>query len=154
MNFKKLVLASVITMGVSVSAFAKNLDNLGKEVTLKDKTKISDILKNPENFIGKSVLVEGKVVDVCTQRGCWMKLSSDKKRENLTIKVKDGEMVFPLEARGKNVLVEGELFKVVVDHKEEHKKEEHDHQGKTHGAAKKEGKTVYMFKPKGIKFNQ
>lgn len=154
MNLKKLLLTSIIAIGFTTPVIAKDLNNLGKEVTLKDKTKISDILKTPENFVGKNVLVEGKVVDVCTQRGCWMKVSSDKKRESLTIKVKDGEMVFPLEARGKNVLVEGELFKVVLDNKEAEKKEEHDHDhhGKTHGAAKKEGKTIYMFKPKGVKY--
>ncbi|MFN8578495.1 MAG: DUF4920 domain-containing protein [Candidatus Sericytochromatia bacterium] len=149
MNFKKILFTSIISLGFAISVNAKALDNLGKEITLKDKTKISEIMGNPENFVGKNVLVEGKVVDVCTERGCWMKVSSDKKRESMTIKVKDGEMVFPIAARGKNVLVEGELFKVVMKKKEaeEMKKDGHDHH------EKKEGKTVYMFKPKGVKFS-
>jgi hypothetical protein len=150
-NLKKILLASIFTIGISISATAKQLDNLGKEINLQDKTKVSEIMKSPEDFIGKNILIEGKVVDVCTERGCWMKVSSDKKRESLTIKVKDGEMVFPIEARGKNVLIEGELFKVVMKKKEaeEMKKDGHDHHHE-----KKEGKTVYMFKPKGVKFSE
>lgn len=161
---KNIVLASIFSLGVSVSAIAKDVTNLGKDIALKDKTKISDVMKSPENFVGKNILVEGKVVDVCTMRGCWMKVSSDKKRESMTVKVKDGEMVFPVSARGKNVLVEGELFKVVVDQKEQEEMKKdghdgHDHKnGETHDhpeiMPKKAVKTIYMFKPKGVKFSE
>lgn len=148
---KSFILSSVFSMALALSVQAKSPESMGKVISLKDKTKISEMIKSPENFVGKNLLIEGKVVDVCTMRGCWMKVSSDKKKESMTIKVKDGEMVFPLSARGKNVMIEGELFKVVVDNKEakEMKKDNHDHE-----AHKKEGKTIYMFKPKGVKFSE
>ncbi len=153
---------AVITSFLFISAIteAKELPKLGKEITLKEKTNVSQLLKTPKNFIGKHVLIEGKVVDVCTKRGCWMKVSSDKKKESITIKVKDGEMVFPVEARGKNVKIEGELFEIALNKeekgemgKDEHKKEDkkmgkddhkHEHE--------KEANSVFMFKPQAVKF--
>ena len=58
---------------------------------------------------GQKVLVQGMVVDVCAKRGCWMYLASDKPFEKIQIKVLDGVIVFPMSARGKNALVEGEV---------------------------------------------
>ncbi len=148
---KSLILSSVFSIALSYSVQAKTPDNMGTKIEVKDKTKISEIMKSPENFVGKNLLIEGKVIDVCTMRGCWMKVSSDKKKESMTIKVKDGEMVFPISAKGKNVAIEGELFAVVVDDKEakEMKKDHQDHE-----SHKKGGKTIYMFKPKGVKFSE
>lgn len=147
---KSLILASIFSLALSFSVQAKDL-NMGQEINKKDKTNISEIMKTPENFVGKNLLIEGKVIDVCTMRGCWMKVSSDKKKESMLIKVNDGEMVFPIAAKGKNAMIEGELFKVVVDQKEskEMEKDSHDHH-----ASKKVGKTIYMFKPKGVKFSE
>lgn len=89
-------------------------DKYGKDITLKEKTKISDILKDPETFVGKKVLVEGTVVNVCDKRGCWMELSSDEGYGTLRVKVEDGEIVFPMEAKGKTALVEGEIYSFVM----------------------------------------
>ncbi|MCK7529457.1 MAG: DUF4920 domain-containing protein [Ignavibacteriales bacterium] len=51
--------------------------NLGAEITLTEKTKISDILADPEAYLDKTVLVEGEILDVCPMMGCWMELKSD-----------------------------------------------------------------------------
>ncbi len=90
----------------------------GKEITLKEKTKLAEILKNPESFVGKKVLIEGTVVDVCPNRGCWIKIADDKGNQTIRVKVKDGEIVFPLEAKGKTALVEGEVYSFTLGNKE------------------------------------
>lgn len=79
----------------------------GKKLTVKEVTPIADILANPEMYNGKQVLVEGKVVDVCKKMGCWMMLTGNGKDGSIRIKVKDGEIVFPQEARGKVVRAQG-----------------------------------------------
>ena len=79
----------------------------GKKVTVKEVTAIADILANPEKFEGKQVLVEGKVGDVCRKMGCWMMLSGEAKDVTIRIKVKDGEIVFPQDARGKMARAQG-----------------------------------------------
>jgi len=87
---------------------------LGKELTLNEKTKISEILSNPTDFIGKKVLVEGEVFAVCKMAGCWMEVT-DENGKKIRVKVKDGEIVFPEEAIGKTVVVEGEVYKIELD---------------------------------------
>ncbi|MCB9249544.1 MAG: DUF4920 domain-containing protein [Ignavibacteriales bacterium] len=71
----------------------------GNEITLSEKTEISQIMANPENFVGKKVLVEGTIVDVCEKRGCWINLNSDEEYQTMRVKVNDGEIVFPMEAK-------------------------------------------------------
>ena len=94
----------------------KEETKLGNEITLAEKTKISDILTEPESYLDKTVLVEGEVLDVCPMMGCWMELKSDTDGDRIKVKVKDGEIVFPMEAVGSTALVEGTVYKIELTH--------------------------------------
>ncbi|HEX9251218.1 MAG TPA: DUF4920 domain-containing protein [Ignavibacteriaceae bacterium] len=102
---------------LSVAAYSQT-DKYGKEISLKEKTSISKILAQPEEYVGKTVLVEGKIVEVCAMAGCWMDLKSDAENQKIKIKVKDGDIVFPVEAKGKDALVEGTVYKVELTKEE------------------------------------
>jgi len=80
---------------------------LGAPLTLDTVTKVSEINKNPEQYLGKPVLIEGLIISVCAKRGCWMDIASDVPFEKIQIKVVDGEIVFPMEAKGRFARVEG-----------------------------------------------
>lgn len=109
---KKFFLATVLLFMFSLSiSYADGSRKYGKDISLKATTKISEILKQPEDFVGKRVLVEGLVVGVCEKRGCWVYLASDKPYEKIQVKVKDGDIVFPLTAKGQKAIVEGEVEK-------------------------------------------
>jgi len=108
---KNILIVTVILCFSFVSTFAGG-NKYGKDLSLKDKTKISKILENPKSFVGKKVLVEGNVVGVCEKRGCWIELASDKPYQKIKVKVKDGEIVFPMEEKGKSALVEGEVYEI------------------------------------------
>jgi hypothetical protein len=112
-----IVLVALFTFFTSFS-FAGDGKKYGKDITLKNTTKISEILAKPEEYVGKKVLVEGMVVDVCDKRGCWMELASDKEYQKIKIKVKDGEIVFPVEDKGKTALVEGEVYEIKLSKEE------------------------------------
>ena len=45
-------------------------------------------------------------------RGCWLKLVDENENSSIRVKVTDGEIVFPLSAKGKNVIAEGVLAKL------------------------------------------
>ena len=90
----------------------KPVEKYGEALTLKEATPISAILKSPESFLGKEVLVEGTVVDVCPNKGCWIEIADPKDGEKIKIKVKDDVIVFPQEARGKMAKAEGEVYAV------------------------------------------
>jgi len=80
---------------------------LGAPITLDTVTPVSEINKNPEKYLDKPVLVEGLVINVCAKRGCWLDLASDLPFEKIQVKVVDGEIVFPMEAKGRLARVEG-----------------------------------------------
>ncbi|MFT5698465.1 MAG: hypothetical protein ACI8ZB_001320 [Desulforhopalus sp.] len=80
---------------------------LGEPLSLTEVTKVSEINQNPDKYLGKKVLIEGLIIDVCAARGCWMDISSDVPFEKIKIKVVDGEIVFPMETKGKQARVEG-----------------------------------------------
>ena len=84
---------------------------LGDGIQLTKATPVSELLENGDNYVGQRVQVRGLIVDVCESRGCWIYVAGDKPFEKIRVKVKDGEIVFPLEARGVDAMVEGTLEK-------------------------------------------
>ncbi len=88
---------------------ARAEERYGDGVTLEERTPISVIAAAPEEWVGRAVLVEGTVVEVCAKRGCWMDVASDQAYQKIRIKVDDGVIVFPMSARGKVALVQGRV---------------------------------------------
>ena len=104
----------------------------GEPLTGKDSMPIHELLKDPDPFLGEVVRVEGLVTGVCEKRGCWMSLASnDLEFEEIRIKVEDGVIVFPMEAKGKHAVAEGVLAKIEMTMEQtldymKHHAEEHD----------------------------
>ena len=44
----------------------------GKAIQTREVTAVSAILDTPDVFIGKTVRVEGMILEVCAKRGCWV----------------------------------------------------------------------------------
>ncbi len=98
----------------------------GSAVTVPNATAISDILSGPSSYIGKTVKIQGLVVDVCSARGCWMELAGDKPYQKLRVKVEDGVIVFPVSARGRQASVQGvvEVIRMCPDEALQFRKQE------------------------------
>lgn len=103
---------SLLLFSLSLTIAQTEEANYGAGLTLTEKTSISTILADPEAYLDKTVLVEGEVLDVCPHMGCWMEIKSDNGEGMIKVKVKDGEIVFPVEAKGKTALVEGTVYKI------------------------------------------
>lgn len=99
-----LVFLVTVAMLIPSSALGKTF---GQGLSLSEETAISSIIDNPATYVGRQVKVSGLVIDVCSRRGCWIYLAGDRAYEKIRIKVTDGEIVFPMEARGKTAVVEG-----------------------------------------------
>jgi len=79
----------------------------GNGVNVQEATAVSAILDTPDAFIGKTVRIEGMILEVCAKRGCWVYIAGDRQGEKIQVKVTDGEIVFPMSASGRMAAVEG-----------------------------------------------
>ncbi len=144
----KIISISILLLIFFVSLTAEDTKKYGEKITSIEKTNISEIIGKPEKFVGQKVLVEGTIVNVCAKRGCWIELASDKEFETIRVKVQDGVIVFPMEAKGKKALVEGEVYSFEYETEAEcsgsckHGKE--NEENCEH--AKKEVKTIYQIR--------
>jgi len=107
------VSAAALLLCVSVVSAAA-VKKYGKPLTLKDTTKVSDIYANPDAFNGKRVKVQGPIVDVCSMKGCWIAIGSDKEFQSIRFKVDEGVIVFPMDSKGLTATVEGVLTVTVM----------------------------------------
>ena len=84
----------------------------GTEISHMVQNEISSLLNMPNQFLGKDVLVSGKITEVCPMRGCWIDIKDVNSESHIRIKVTDGQIVFPLSAKGKYVDVQGKFTKL------------------------------------------
>ena len=96
-----LTALAVVSLCVVVRA-SSDVEKYGKPLTLKETTKISEIFANPDKFHDKRVKVQGSILDVCTDEGCWISIAGDKPSQSLRFKVSDGVIVFPGSVKGKS----------------------------------------------------
>lgn len=78
-------------------------------------TPVAQVLANPAEYAGKTITVAGKVQAVCKKQGCWMTLTTAEDVPGFKIKVRDGEMVFPLSSMGKQALAHGVVQAMPMD---------------------------------------
>lgn len=101
---------------------------LGKAITLKDKATVSKILQNPGKFQGKTVLIEGKILEVCQDSGCWIEVAGDKTGQKIKVQFEEGKVSVPKNSKGKIVSVQGIVEEVSAenscgDHEKDSKSE-------------------------------
>jgi len=84
----------------------------GKGISLMVKNEIDSLLNIPNQYLGKDVLVSGEIAEVCPMRGCWIDIKGINTDSHIRIKVTDGQIVFPLSAKGKYVDVQGKFTKL------------------------------------------
>jgi len=150
---RKLITLLAMMLTLSTSTQAKEL-LFGAPVDEGLKVKISTLLASPEQYIDKTVTVSGMIVGVCEKRGCWMNLASDAKFEKLRIKVKDGDMVFPMSAKGREALATGRFTEIKLDleHTRNYKQHLAERKGEAFDPASvTEGMSIYQVVPFGVK---
>jgi Domain of unknown function (DUF4920) len=86
--------------------------NLGKPIDVKQTTTIKELLTNPDKYLGKDVRVEGEITAVCQNMACWINIKDGSTPETITVKVNDGEIVFPKDGTGRKVVAQGKLEKL------------------------------------------
>ncbi len=150
----KLLCWSLLLVGLMTSnAFALSF---GSGLSLQKTTPLSTIMENPDAFVGQKIQLKGLIVDVCERRGCWLYITGDRPFEKIRVKVIDGEIVFPLEARGKQGIVEGILEKFVLSREEVVARQRHhaEERGEAFDPTTvKSGETIYQLRGLGAEID-
>ena len=79
---------------------------------------VDELLLSASESLGKKLLVNGIITEVCPMRGCWLQVKDYNSDSSIRIKVTDGEIVFPLSAKGKNIIAEGIFTKLELSEKQ------------------------------------
>ncbi|MGQ0740325.1 MAG: DUF4920 domain-containing protein [Bacteroidota bacterium] len=112
---KKLFLAfSLLALGLLTNAQppegdAKPGEWYGEKVNPEGAMPVSDAVAKLNN--GKEEVdgkIKAKIVEVCEKKGCWIKLDLGN-GETATVKMKDYGFFLPLTAKGKTVVIDGEI---------------------------------------------
>ncbi len=106
-------LVTLAALAAATPAFPADT-KYGSGVGQAQMVKVSELMASPDAYVGKTVKVEGLITAVCPKRGCWMELASDKEFQTVKIKVDDGVMVFPLDAKGKVATAQGVFTRIDV----------------------------------------
>ncbi|MGE0479561.1 MAG: DUF4920 domain-containing protein [Phycisphaerae bacterium] len=110
----------VAALGVLVGAgcAAKHAD-FGEPLKLPDTASVSvgKVLANPGAYEGRPLRVSGQVKEVCGEMGCWLTLADRDTNESIFVKFVcpiEGRLI-PLDAVGKQAVVEGSLKVTEID---------------------------------------
>ena len=101
-----LLILSLLALTFTLSGCGrKEPEKYGQKISTYTTTEVAEILKNAEDFKGKTVTVQGKIVRECPT-GCWFNL----KQGSAEIYVDLNPSAFAIPQRvGKNATVEGKV---------------------------------------------
>jgi hypothetical protein len=137
---RSLLLAAVL---FSTPAFGDDAwTHFGNPFTVTDSPVSSvDLLKDPSQFNGKTVMVEGRIADVCQKAGCWLVLAEGDK--SIRIRTKAHRFFVAKDSAGKTAKIEG----LVKSHKVDAQKVAHYESESSEGAVipEKQAKSDMVF---------
>ncbi len=111
--FKLGVLAVALLLIPGFALAGDETERYGDGIDLQEATPIADILADPDSFIGKTVRIDGGVLEVCPAKGCWMDLGSAETK--MRVKVDDDVIIFPCAAEGKMAAAQGVVEAIELD---------------------------------------
>lgn len=117
----KKVIMSCIVMLVATVMFAqppagdaKPGDSYGEKITTEGAIPLSDaVAKLNEGKESVDTKIKAKIVEVCPKKGCWLKLQLNE-NETAMVKMKDYGFFLPVSAKGKTVVIDGEVKKKTI----------------------------------------
>ena len=100
--------ATILTQAQPPEGNALPGDFYGEKVNTEGSKPLSDVAQKLTDKDKVEAKFTAKVLEVCPKKGCWLKVQVD---ENTTafVKMKDYGFFVPLAAKGKTVLIDGEV---------------------------------------------
>lgn len=109
--FSILFLTTVVAQAQPPKTPATPGTTFGEVITADNATTVAELPNLMADKQMADVKIEGKVLDVCPKKGCWLSLEMPDKSITF-VKFKDYGFFVPLELIGKTVVVEGQAKKI------------------------------------------
>jgi DNA-directed RNA polymerase subunit F len=87
---------------------AKTGEWYGEKITADGAIAMADIATKLEKTEAMDTKIKAKIVEVCPKKGCWLKLQVNDSTTAM-VKMKDYGFFLPLAAKGKTVVIDGEV---------------------------------------------
>ena len=130
----------------------ENLEHFGLEFTLNDSIPAGTVLTNPDEYVGKTIRVTGKVSDVCQKMGCWMVITDAD--QHMRITTKDHKFFVAKDGAGAMCDLEGTVVKREANpERTAHYKSEQS-EGAPMPEAEEAGQATYEIVASAIRFDR
>jgi hypothetical protein len=88
-------------------------NSFGEKISSENYLSSADALAKYETLkAGDTINLKfaSSINEVCSKKGCWMKLPAGNSEETIMVRFKDYGFFMPLDSKGKEVIVEGKAF--------------------------------------------
>jgi Domain of unknown function (DUF4920) len=100
-----LIVSAIAVMGQPPTGKAKKGMIFGEKTTADGAITVNQLTRLVSEDKPLDVKVEGRVMDVCTKEGCWLKLEMAQ-GGTMMVKMKDHAFLVPVSLNGKEVVVD------------------------------------------------
>jgi len=122
----------------------------GQKTVATGAIDVNQLATSIQEEVETPVKVKGKVVDVCTKEGCWLKMQTS--AGSMMVKMKDHAFLVPVDIKGKEIVVDGTAKMKITSVREQQHYAEDANKTKEEIAAikEKEPKTEIVLNAGGI----
>jgi len=119
---KKIIFIAVCLFSVSTliaqppTGLATKGMTFGQKTDAKGAISVIDLSVKVDDKQAIPVKVRGKVAEVCTKEGCWIKLQTADGK--MMVKMKDHAFLVPVDLNGKEVIIDGSAIMKITSVKE------------------------------------
>ena len=92
---------------------ADGWSTFGAPVTGRTEVPARELLAEPAAFVGKELVVTGRVADVCSKAGCWMVIAEGD--QTMRVRMKDHGFSVAKDGAGSDCRVQGTVVAIEVD---------------------------------------
>lgn len=114
-----ITLALTVSTAVGLNVNAEEQENFGAPIGDSPQLDLATIIDDPSSFIEKQIIVEGKVVQVCQKKGCWLELATTTDDgSSMQVRFEDYAFFVPMDSSGQHAKLEGKVVRQLLSKKE------------------------------------
>jgi hypothetical protein len=96
----------ILSLMVLIASVTIAQDHFGKQISKEGAINTDELVNQMDGKKELNTKVEGKVLEVCQMKGCWMMLELPE-GESMRVKFKDYAFFVPKDIAGKSVVIQG-----------------------------------------------